>query len=274
MPKTCRLEIRNEMRLNRYLALCGLGSRRKCEELILAGRVKINGKKIANLATQVNDSDDVSIGGRRLNPHKYVYILLNKPAGYITTVRDQFGRNKVTDLVDNTTLKPVGRLDAATTGVLLMTNNGELLFRLTHPKYEIARVYQGTLAGTISNEDKARIAGGIDIGDDQIARGRIMASRFLEGYTRVTIELKEGMNREVRRIFEVLGQKVISLDRISFAGLRHAGLERGRWRNLTRTEIHHLKKLVGLEDKIDTGKPVAVKRQDHKPSKRHYFNDK
>lgn len=237
------------MRLNRFLALCGLGSRRKCEELIKAGRVNINGNVVTALATQINETDRVKVSGRLVVPLQSTYILLNKPVGYITTVREQFGRAKVTDLVANLSVKPVGRLDAASTGVLIMTNDGELLYRLTHPKYAIARVYQATVTGDIPIEIKNRITNGIDIGDGHMAHGRILATRYLEGYTRVTIELKEGLNREVRRIFEVLGHKVISLDRVSFAGLRHAGLERGQWRNLTNNEVHYLKTLVGMEIK-------------------------
>ncbi len=269
--KICQLAKLNKMRLNRYLALCGLGSRRKCEALILAGKVKINGQVVSNLATQVGDSDDVSIAKRRIFPQNYSYIILNKPVGYVTTLRDQFGRDKITDLVKNTTVKPVGRLDTATTGVLLLTNDGELLYRLTHPKYAIARVYQGTITGSITAEEKTKISGGLDIGKEQTARGRILATKYLEGYTRVTLELKEGMNREVRRIFATLGHKVISLDRVSFAGLRYSGLERGQWRHLTHTEIHHLKELVGLEEKIDKKKQKVERKKAEKLKKRHFF---
>ncbi len=259
------------MRLNRFLALGGLGSRRKCEELIRLGRVKINGVITKNLASQVSEADVVIVAGRRVIPKKYTYLLLNKPAGYVSTVRDQFNRNKVTDLVDDPVVKPVGRLDTPTTGVLLLTNDGELLFRLTHPKYQIARVYQATIAGIISEDDKSRIARGMDIGNDQIAHGRILAVRSQEGFTRVTIELKEGLNREVRRIFEALGYKVITLDRISFAGLRSSGLERGQSRSLTRSEIYHLKKLVGLEDKVNSNQTEKPIPKNKKPPKRYYF---
>ncbi|MCK9244243.1 MAG: rRNA pseudouridine synthase [Candidatus Marinimicrobia bacterium] len=235
------------MRLNRFLAQCGLGSRRKCEELIQSGRVKINGIITTNLATQVEKTDRVYINDQAVAPLELRYVILNKPSDFITTMREQFGRKKVSDLLNDPSVKPVGRLDMTTTGVLIMTNDGELAFRLTHPKYAIARVYQATISGDVSAENKSRIAAGIDVGDGQIAHGRILASRYLEGYSRVTIELKEGLNREVRRIFETLGHKVISLDRISFGGLLYAGLERGQWRNLTEHEVSHLKKLVGLE---------------------------
>jgi len=235
------------MRLNRFLAQCGLGSRRKCEEIIQSGRVKIGGNVVTDLATLVKEIDRIMVDNRLVTPLEMTYILLNKPAGYITTMREQFGRQKVSDLVNNLSVKPVGRLDMATSGVLIMTNDGELSFRLTHPKYAIARIYQVTITGSIPSEYKYQIADGIDIGNGQTAHGRILGSRYLEGYSRITIEIKEGLNREVRRIFEILGHKVISLDRISFGGLRYAGLERGQWRNLTEKEVSHLRKLVGLE---------------------------
>jgi len=234
------------MRLNRYLALCGLGSRRKCEELILTGQVNVNDSIITGLATQVDESDRVTVDGRNVVPQKYIYFLLNKPAGYITTVREQFGRDKVIDLIGDVPVKPVGRLDTATTGVLLLTNDGELLFRLTHPKYEIARVYQGTVLGIVTEEFKNVVANGVDIGDGQIAHGRILEIRYQQAYSRITLELKEGMNREVRRIFEALGHKVISLDRVSFAGIQYSGLERGQFRALTITEVDRLKAQVGI----------------------------
>ncbi|HPC35681.1 MAG TPA: pseudouridine synthase [Candidatus Marinimicrobia bacterium] len=236
------------MRLNRFLAQAGLGSRRKCESLIRAGRVEINGNVVNDLATQVKETDQVTVDGRRIIPLKPIYILLNKPAGYITTMHDQFGRKTVTDFVNNTSAKPVGRLDMATTGVLLLTNDGELAYRLTHPKFAIERTYRATIAGNVPADIKNQITKGIAIGKGQQAYGRILAIKYLNGYTNVTVELKEGQNREVRRIFAVLRYKVISLDRISFAGVRYSGLERGQWRNLNENEVQQLKILVGITD--------------------------
>ena len=236
------------MRLNRYLAQGGFGSRRKCEDLIRGGRVKINGCIVTNLATQVKETDQVIVDNRRIVPPKPVYILLNKPAGYITTMHEQFGRKAVTDLVNNAFAKPIGRLDMATTGVLLLTNDGELAYRLTHPKFGVERIYRATIAGRVSPDIKKQVAEGIAIGEAQKASGQILTIKYLDGFSNVIIELKEGQNREVRRIFAVLGYKVISLDRVSFAGVRYSGLERGQWRNLNESEVRRLKTLVGLAD--------------------------
>lgn len=236
-----------EIRLNRYLSLCGIGARRHCEELILTGRVRINQRIISELAVWVQENDEVFLDGKLILPEKMVYILLNKPVGVVTTLHDPEGRKNVAELVKvNSMVKPVGRLDMYTTGVLLLTNDGELHYRLTHPRFQIVRLYQVTIEGRVTHDINEKIRKGVMIDDRKIATGRVVEIVHQENNSVVWIEIMEGINREVRKIFESLGYRVLGLDRTRFAGIGYGKLKRGEWRYQNPDEIQRLREICHL----------------------------
>lgn len=238
------------IRLNRYLALAGVGSRRKNDELILSGVVKINGKVVHELGVKVNPSKDrVTVNGRPVVVgYKSYYILLNKPKDCITTLSDEKGRTTVMNYVRlKERVFPIGRLDRNTTGVLLLTNDGEFAHALMHPKHEIERVYRVRLESGILDEDFSKIKKGIRL-EDGIAKPTQVAVVPGTRRTELFIMLREGRNREVRRIFEALEYEVKSLERISFAGITTEGIPRGKWRFLNHLEVKHIRQQVGLTD--------------------------
>jgi 23S rRNA pseudouridine2605 synthase len=238
------------IRLNRFLALAGVGSRRKNDELILSGVVQINGKIVRELGVKVDPfKDRVSVQGQHVAlQQKIHYILFNKPKDCITTMSDERGRTTVMDYVKvKERVYPIGRLDRNTTGVLLLTNDGALANAVTHPKHEIERVYRVRLERGMLDEDLSKLKRGIRL-EDGIAKPRQAGIIAGTRRTEIVLSLLEGRNREVRRILEALGYDVKGLERISFAGLTTQGVPRGRWRNLTRPEVNHLKQQVGFED--------------------------
>jgi 23S rRNA pseudouridine2605 synthase len=235
-----------DIRLNKYLAMAGVGSRRSNDELILTGAVKINGKKIVELGTRVNpDKDIVTVHGNPVHLAQHsIYILLNKPKDCITTVSDEKGRSTVMDYVKvKQRVFPVGRLDRNTTGVLLFTNDGELTNGLIHPKFEIEKVYRVALDKPLGLQDIGKLKRGVTL-EDGMAKAN--AVEIVEGSKKmkVLVSIHEGKNREVRRLFEALGYEVKYLDRVSFAGIRYSGLQRGEWRYLSNAEVRYLKELV------------------------------
>jgi 23S rRNA pseudouridine2605 synthase len=235
-----------DIRLNKYLAMAGVGSRRSNDELILSGAIKINGKKVTELGTRVNSERDiVSVNGNPVHLAQHeIYILLNKPKDCITTVSDEKDRSTVMDYVKiKERVFPVGRLDRNTTGVLLLTNDGELTNSLIHPKFEVEKIYKVTLDKPLRSEDTGKLKRGVEL-EDGVARANQI--EVVEGSkrTRVLISIHEGRNREVRRLFEALGYEVKYLDRVSFAGLHSSGLQRGEWRYLTNSEVRNLKMLI------------------------------
>ena len=240
----------DSMRLNRFIASSGVTSRRKADEMIAGGLVKVNGKTVLEMGVTVNPhQDQVVVDGRVVSiPTRHLYLVMNKPKDYITTAKDEKDRKTVFELISTyDRVHTVGRLDRNTTGVLLFTNDGELTNRLTHPSYEVARQYHATLDKPISLTDAKRIAeGGLDIGEGDIT-GPAEISVADRDPKDVILTIAEGKNREVRRIFESLGYEVEKLDRISFAGITHKGMSRGEVRPLTRSEVRQLKKLVGIE---------------------------
>ena len=236
------------VRLNKYLALAGVGSRRKNDELILSGVVKVNGKIVQELGTKVHpDRDRVTVNGQPVEvERKLYYILFNKPKDCITTLSDEKGRTTVLDYVKiSKRIYPIGRLDRNTTGVLLLTNDGELANALMHPRGEIERVYRVRLDRAILDEHFGTLRRGVRL-EDGVARPQEVA--LLPGTRRkeLLISLAEGRNREVRRTFETLGYDVKGLERVSFAGFTTEGVARGRWRFLSHTEVHHLRQAAGL----------------------------
>jgi 23S rRNA pseudouridine2605 synthase len=239
------------VRLNRYLAMAGIGSRRKNDELIVSGAVKVNGKLVMKLGTQVQVAkDEISVHGEIINlEEKLVYIIFNKPKDTITTMSDEKGRTTVMKYVHvKQRVYPVGRLDRNTTGVLLFTNDGDLANALIHPKFEIEKLYRVTLDKQVSEEDLKKLRHGVRL-EDGLAK--VQTAEIIDGSKRqkVLLSLHEGRNREIRRIFEVIGYDVRQLDRISFAGLTPLGIPRGNWRFLNRNEINYLKKLTGSNNR-------------------------
>lgn len=241
-----RLDPNAELRLNKYLSETGACSRRKADELIQEGKVKVNGKVVNELGAKVKRTDFITVNGDPVkNIIRLSYILLNKPKDYISTVTDDRGRKTIMDLVKSSDrLYPVGRLDRNTTGIILLTNDGELAFRLTHPKYEVSRTYKVVLDRPLKAVDAEAISAGVELEDDHTAPCEIVItpSKPEELY----ITLIEGKNREIRRIFEKFGYEVKRLDRKTFGTLNSSGLARGQYRNLDRMELLALKRLVKM----------------------------
>lgn len=237
-----------EERLQKYLANSGIASRRKAEEYILAGKVKVNGKIVTELGTKVNpDKDIIEFEGKKVsNDLKKVYVLLNKPIDYVTTVKDQFNRNTVIDLVKNAgeNLLPVGRLDMYTSGALILTNDGDFIFHVTHPKHEVEKTYTVTLKGKVTNEDVENLRQGVIIDEEyktKPAKVRIMKIDEEKNISRLEIVIHEGKNRQVRKMCEAIGKKVIALHRSKIGNIGVKDLKIGQWRYLTKEEISSLK---------------------------------
>lgn len=238
-----------EERLQKYLANSGIASRRKAEEYILDGKVKVNGKVVIELGTKVNpDKDVIEFEGKRVNnDKKKVYVLLNKPIDYVTTVKDQFNRNTVVDLVKNAgnNLLPVGRLDMYTSGALILTNDGDFIFYVTHPKHEVEKTYTVTLRGKVTNEDVESLRQGVIIDEEyktKPAKVRIMKIDEEKNLSRLEIVIHEGKNRQVRKMCEAIGKKVIALHRSKIGNIDVKDLKIGQWRYLTKKEVDMLMK--------------------------------
>ena len=245
-PMYDRPKATGEIRLNKYLADCGICSRREADDLIKAGCVMVNDEVITTMGYKVKTNDKVVYGGQTLNREKLRYILLNKPKGYITTSDDPYERDTVMELVQNACperVYPVGRLDKQTTGLLLFTNDGDLAKKLTHPSSEIPKLYHVILDKPLTKNDMLRIAEGIELDDGPIAADNIAYDQDDDSKKSIGIELHSGRNRIVRRIFEHLGYEVLKLDRVMFAGLDKYRLPRGEWRFLTDREVMNLKKI-------------------------------
>ena len=231
------------MRLNKYLAHAGIASRRKADELIKKGLVKVNGEVVTEMGYRVLHTDKVSFQGKNIRPEKNVYVLLNKPKDVISTTKDERRRKTVVDVIRQATrarVYPVGRLDRNTTGLLLLTNDGDLTRKLTHPSCEIEKIYLARLDKNLSEKDFEQIKAGIKL-EEGIAKVDDIAFPVPDDHAQVGLELHIGWNRVVRRIFESLGYKVMALDRVVFAGLTKKDLPRGKWRHLTNQEVITLK---------------------------------
>jgi 23S rRNA pseudouridine2605 synthase len=226
------------VRLNSYLARAGVASRRGADDLIKAGRVNVNGR-LGELATFVESGDVVELDGRRLQPQALAYVLLHKPAGVVTTARDPEGRPTVVDLVRHVSrLVPVGRLDADTTGALLLTNDGALAHRLAHPRYEVDKVYEADVEGRPSRAALQRLAAGIELDDGLTAPAGVR----LLGPSRVELTVHEGRKHQVKRMLEAVGHPVIRLHRTRYASLDLGGLAAGESRALTGSEVESLRR--------------------------------
>jgi 23S rRNA pseudouridine2605 synthase len=228
------------MRLNAYLARAGVASRRGAEELIRAGRVRVN-SEVAGLATFVEPRDTVEVDGNSIEPEPLTYVLLHKPAGVVTTARDPQGRPTVVGLVEHERrVVPVGRLDADTTGALLLTNDGPLAHRLMHPRYEVDKVYEAEVEGEPSDEALAQLAEGLELEDGMTSPAKV--DRL--GPSRIELTIHEGRKHQVKRMLQAVGHPVRHLHRSRYAGLMLEGLAPGEWRELTSEEIKRLKEPV------------------------------
>lgn len=235
------------MRLNKYIAASGTASRRKADELVFNGNVRVNGMVVKEPGYQVQPDDTVEVNGSRIiASDKKVYIAMNKPLGYVTTMKDQFGRPAVADLVTDIEemVFPVGRLDYNTTGLLLLTNDGDLAYKLTHPKHEVPKTYRVRVAGWLSDTKIAKLRRGVDIGGYVTARAQVKVVKQMERSTVVEITIHEGKNRQVRKMFRAVGCPVQELERISIGDIRLGRLSPGHYRKLTKQEIDYLKKNV------------------------------
>jgi 23S rRNA pseudouridine2605 synthase len=233
-----------KIRLNRFIAHSGVCSRREADELIRNGLITVNGKIVTDLGTKVLTGDDIKYKNRKLSAEKKVYILMNKPRGYITTVEDPHADQTVIDLIGDACTErvyPVGRLDKETTGVLLLTNDGDLTGKLTHPKYKRKKIYHVFLDKAVTRNDLTLLTEGVEI-DDEMITADAVSYADPEDKTQIGIEIHSGQNRVVRRIFEKLGYRVKKLDRVYFAGLTKKNLQRGKWRFLSDKEISMLKR--------------------------------
>ena len=236
------------MRINKFLALCGVCSRRKAEEHILAGMVKVNGQVVTNLATNIDEKKDVVLlGSQQIVPtQQSAYLMLNKPKGCVCTMQDDRGRKTVADFVcqvDNRVF-PVGRLDYDSEGLLLFTNDGDLAFKLTHPKFEVEKTYVVKVEGQMKESELAVLRAGVVVNNVRFGKCKVKLLQFQNNISKLEVVLREGKNREIRKMFDCIGKKVIFLKRTQFAGLKLGGLSRGEIRPLHQDEILYLKNLT------------------------------
>ena len=241
------------MRLQKYLAMAGIASRRSCEDLIKAGRVSVNGRKITAMGIEVADDDTVCFDGKPVRPATRMrYIMLNKPEGVVTTMDDPQGRQTVAELVRELSdrVHPIGRLDIGTEGLLLLTNDGELANRLTHPRYKIDKQYLATVYGSVPEDALQKMRSGILLDDGhnaQPALVRVVESK--NAVTSIEITVREGHNRLVRRMFTAVGLTVRRLKRIKIGNLSLGTLATGRWRHLSVHEVAYLMRATGLNER-------------------------
>lgn len=231
------------VRLQKYLANCGICSRRNAEKLILDGKVSINGKVVTELGTKITpELDKVTCEGKEVKKQdSYVYILLNKPIGYVTTVKEQFGRPTVMDLIKEAkySVVPVGRLDMYTSGAIILTNDGDFVYKVTHPKNEVEKTYNVTVKGIVSNDDVKQLENGVEIDDYISGKAKIKILKIDEqnNISRIQITIHEGKNREVRKMCSAIGKNVVALHRSKIGNVDLKGLKIGEWRYLNLDEL-------------------------------------
>jgi len=236
------------LRINRYLASCNVASRRKCEEIILSGQVKVNGELIRDLSYQIDEKNDqVSVRGKIVEyKEDFVYYILNKPEGVISAVSSRFDEPTVTQLIHDEPRRiyPVGRLDKDTEGLIFLTNDGDLSYRLTHPKFEKTKVYEALLKGRIDERGLTKLSKGVMLDGRKTSDAQVVLLKMIKGDSLIRISIREGRNRQIRRMCEMIGHPVVRLKRIEEAGLRLGELKPGEYRKLNKNEI---KKLYGAD---------------------------
>ncbi|GAA0086244.1 pseudouridine synthase [Clostridium sp. CTA-7] len=241
-----------EERLQKYMARCGVASRRKCEEIILEGKVKVNDKIVTELGVKINyEIDKVFYNGKIITPEENkVYIMLNKPEGYITSVKDEKGRKTILDIVKvDERIYPIGRLDYDSSGLILLTNDGDIYNKIIHPRVEVQKKYIALCRGIFSNEEIKRFENGVDIGGYITADAKLKVidkekdKRTNELNSLVEIIIHEGKNRQIRKMCSALGHEVISLKRVSIGDIKLGYLKRGQWRDLTKEELNYINSL-------------------------------
>lgn len=252
-------------RLQKIISRAGITSRREAEKMILLGAVKVNGKVVTELGVKCDlTTDEITVNGKKITaPAQYVYILLNKPKGYISTVRDERNRRSVLDLVPEITARiyPVGRLDADTEGLLLLTNDGTLTNALLHPSGEVYKTYSARVTPGVTNRHLQMLADGVKLEDGVTAPATVRLLYRNHEAARVELTIHEGRNREVRRMFQALGYEVLALKRIAFAGLALTGVKRGEHRELTANEVRSLYKLAGLKQEVSAANDNRNRRR-------------
>lgn len=236
-----------EERLQKYLANCGVASRRKCEEYIKQGKIKVNGEIVTELGTKINpEKDIIEFENKKIKQNsKNIYILLNKPIGYVTTADDQFGRDTVLDLVKvRERIVPVGRLDMYTSGALILTNDGDFVYKVTHPKHEIEKTYTVTVKGIVQNSEVEQLRQGVKIEEyiTKPAKVKILKTDTEKDISRLEITIHEGKNRQVRKMCEAVGRKVLALHRSKIGNIGVKDIELGKWRYLNSKEVEQLTK--------------------------------
>ncbi len=242
------------MRLNKFLAHCGIASRRMCDELIFNGKVIVNSKVVDSPWCEVDlEKDIILVNGKHLKLENKIYIAINKPKDVICTLRDDFKRVRIVDLVPmKERLYPVGRLDYDTTGIILLTNDGDIANRLIHPRYKVEKVYKATLNNILERKDILKLERGVILDDGvhtQPAKCKLLKV-LSNGCSIAELVIKEGMKRQVKRMFAAIGYKVIELERVQFAFITSQGLKRGEWRYLTSSEVKMLFKIAGMDQKV------------------------
>lgn len=246
----------NKERINKYIASCTAISRREADKLIEQGKVKVNGKIINEFGISVTEKDKIELDGKILKKQKYEYYLFHKPAGYITTKSDEKSRKTIYDILPENfkNLNPAGRLDKASSGLIILTNDGELLQKLTHPKIQVSKVYKVNVKGKLSDGDFYKLVNGIEIEPNKIAYAEVELLDFEQGISSLKITLYQGYNRQIRKMMAHINKEVVSLKRISHGTLSIAGIEKGKFRLVKKTELKNLsiylnKKLNALAKK-------------------------
>jgi pseudouridine synthase len=251
------------MRLNKFLAHAGVCSRREADRWIAEGRVSVNGRVVTELGEKIDPArDKVAVDGRpvRGQAERTVYILMNKPAGRVVSVKDPFGRPTVIDLLGRLPVRvyPVGRLDLDTEGALLLTNDGELALRLTHPRYGAVKTYEVRVEGGAEEADLDKVRGGIFLEGRRTAPARVRVLKRGRGWASLEVEIREGRKREIRKLFEAVGFPVSRLKRVNFAGLTLEGLKTGEWRYLNKREVERLRALVATQTRPGGMRPISA----------------
>ena len=238
------MEVNEEMRLQKYLARCGVASRRACEKLIEQGKVAVNGTVVTTLGSKVVPGDTVTVDGAPVKEEsKKVYIMLNKPEGYVTTVSDEQGRSTVMELIEDVHQRvyPVGRLDFNTEGLLLMSNDGDFTMKVTHPSHKMDKVYQAVVSGVPSHFDIEKLGRGVYIDGVKTAKAKASLISAEGGRALVELTIHEGRNRQVRKMFDAIGYPVLKLKRVAIGNIVLGNLPLGKWRHLNPNEVKYLK---------------------------------